>query len=144
MNKKLHLTAHTDGASKGNPGQAAIGFTIEQDGILLEEQCAYIGEATNNVAEYTALSTAIRRMKTLGASDVTVYSDSELLVRQINGVYRVKNEGLRPIFREVMDVAGTFDSFTVVHVPRGENSAADGLANRAIREDNLKNRMNKS
>ena len=136
MNKKMSLNAYTDGASKGNPGPAATGFTIEKDGVVLEEHGEYIGAATNNFAEYTALISAVRRMITLGATDVTIYSDSELLVKQINGSYRVKNEGLKPLFREVKELSERFNSIRVIHIPRGENSSADGLANKAIKEHN--------
>jgi len=138
MYKKLHLTAYTDGASKGNPGQSAIGFTIEKDGVTLEEHCHYIGLATNNVAEYTALIYALEHMKSLGATDTTIYSDSELLVNQINGLYRVKNERLRQLYNKVLLMKESFDSFKVVHVYRYENSRADSLAKRAIREHNHK------
>ena len=138
MIKNLLLTAYTDGASKGNPGQAATGFTIEKDGVVLEEHCEYIGEATNNIAEYTALISAAGRMVALGATDVVIYSDSELMVKQFNGSYRVKNEGLKPLFREVMRLKEGFNSIRVIHIPRGKNSRADGLANKAIKEHNSK------
>jgi len=126
------LTAHTDGASKGNPGDAAIGYTIEKDGILLEEYCEYIGEATNNVAEYRAFIAVLGRMKELCTDHVVIKSDSELAVRQINGSYKVKNPGLKPLYNEVMKRLRAFDSYRVMHVPRNENSKADHLANRAI------------
>lgn len=134
----MKLSAHTDGASKGNPGDAAIGFTIEKDDVTLEEHCEYIGQATNNVAEYRACIAALDRMRELGATDVVIHSDSELLVKQINGLYRVKNPGLIPLYSEVMKSAGGFTSFTARHVPRGENSTADGLANTAIRNHRRK------
>lgn len=137
----MTLTAHTDGAAKGNPGPAAIGYTIEKDGVVLEEYCEYIGDATNNVAEYTAFIRVLARLRELGATEVTIHSDSELAVRQINGRYKVKNEGLKPLFDRVMKMGANFEVFRVVHVPREMNSAADGLANRAIRE-HRKNRRN--
>ena len=130
------LTARTDGASKGNPGPAAIGFTIEKDGVVLKECCEYIGKATNNIAEYTAFIAALKMMKKLGASDVIIYSDSELAVKQIKGIYKVKNMGLKPLYSEVIKLLAEFDSFRVIHVPRGENSIADRLANKAIKEHN--------
>ena len=134
MGDNLSLTAHTDGASKGNPGLAAFGFTIEKDGVILEECYEYIGETTNNIAEYTAFTAALKRMKQLGATDVIIYSDSELAVKQINGSYKVKNKGLKPLHTEVMRLLEEFESFRVIHIPREENSVADGLANRAIKE----------
>jgi len=130
----VKLTAHTDGASKGNPGPAAIGYTIEKDGIVLEERSRYIGDATNNVAEYRALIAALRRMKELGATEVVIYSDSELVVRHINGLYKVKSRSLKPLYLEVMSLLGNFRSHRVVHVTRDYNSVADGLANKAIKE----------
>ena len=130
----ITLSAHTDGASKGNPGPAAIGFTIEKDGVILEKYYEYIGETTNNVAEYTALIAALKRMKTLGATDVIIHSDSELAVKQIDGSYKVKNKGLKPLYREVMKLLAQFNSYRVIHVFREKNSIADGLANRAIKE----------
>jgi len=130
----MRLTAHTDGASKGNPGPAAIGYTIEKDGVVLEEYCEYIGDTTNNVAEYTAFIRALTHLRELGATGVVIYSDSELAVRQLNGQYKVKNTGLMPLFNRVRELGAGFAEFRVVHVPRGENSTADGLANKAIRE----------
>lgn len=141
MRDKIILTANTDGASKGNPGPAAIGFTIEKEGLILEKYSEYIGKTTNNIAEYTALITAIKRMKTLRATDVIIYSDSELAVKQINGIYKVKNKGLKPLFSEVMKLLEEFDSFRVIHVHREENSIADSLANKAIKEHNSRGKQ---
>ncbi len=137
MRNKIILTAHTDGASKGNPGPASIGFTIEKNNAVVEKYCEYIGKTTNNIAEYTALITAIKRMKALNATDVIIYSDSELAVKQINGIYKVRNIGLKPIFSEVIKLLKGFDSFRIIHVSRKENSIADCLANKAINERNL-------
>jgi len=134
MSNSMTLTARTDGASKGNPGPAAYGFTVEKDGIVLEENYGYIGETTNNIAEYTACIEALKRMKSLGATCVMMFSDSELMVRQLNGLYRVKNRGLQPLYRTVQKLLGSFDSYEIVHVLRGENTIADGLANKAINE----------
>jgi len=130
----MKLSAHTDGASKGNPGPAAIGFTIEKDGYVLEEFCEYIGETTNNIAEYRAFISVLSRMKELGGADITVYTDSELAARQINGIYRVKNQGLKPLYKEVMALLAEFNSYRITHVTRDKNTAADNLANKAIRE----------
>ena len=138
MGEKSHLVAHTDGAAKGNPGPAGFGYTIEQDGVLLEEYGEYIGEATNNIAEYRALAAALARMKQLGAGEVTVYSDSELAVRQIAGEYRVKNEGLKPLYTEVMNLLTGFSSYHVIHIPREQNALADRLANKAVKKHSEK------
>ena len=128
------LTAHTDGASQGNPGPAGIGFILEKDGVVLEEFCEYIGDTTNNIAEYSALIAAVKRMKELRATDVIIYSDSELMVRQINGIYKVKNKGLIPFYTEVIKLLDEFDIFRVIHIPREENTIADRLATQAIKE----------
>ena len=128
----MKLTAHTDGAARGNPGPASIGCVIEKDGVVLEEFGRTIGDATNNIAEYKACIAALERMRELNATDVELFSDSELLVRQVNGVYRVKNPGLKPLYQQVMTVLGLFDSWKITHVKRGRNSLADGLANKAL------------
>jgi len=134
----VKLTAHTDGASKGNPGPAAIGYTIEKDGVILEDYHEYIGEATNNIAEYRALLAVMKRLKTLGAKTVAIFSDSELLVQQITGIYRVKNRGLKPLHAEVMNLSRKFDAFTITHIPRCQNSHADRLANQALKDHKKK------
>ncbi len=128
------LTAHTDGASKGNPGPSAFGYTIEKENVVIEEGGEFLGMATNNIAEYRAFIAVMGRMLELGATDAVIYSDSQLAVRQISGVYRVRNAGLIPLYEEIRRLAGKFQSFQVVHVPREQNSIADGLANRAIRK----------
>jgi len=130
----MKLSAHTDGVSKGNPGPAAIGYTIEKESVILGEFYDYIGEATNNVAEYRAVIAALKRMKELGASVVTIYSDSELVVRHINGTYRVKNPGLKPLYTEVIRLIKDFNSFQIIHLTRENNTLADNLANKAIKE----------
>jgi ribonuclease HI len=127
------LKAYTDGASKGNPGPAAIGYVIEKDGNVIEEHSEFIGIATNNIAEYKALITALIKMKSLGATDVFIFSDSELMVRQINKIYKVKNERLKPFFFEADNLLKSFDSCEIIHIPREKNSVADGLANKAFK-----------
>ena len=127
------LIAHIDGASKGNPGPAGIGYSIEKDGIMLEEYSEFIGETTNNTAEYRALLAALTRLKQLGGRDVTIFSDSELIVRQINGMYKVKKPKLQQLHADAMHCIGEFDSFRILHIPRHRNSHADGLANRALK-----------
>ena len=134
----MKLSAHTDGASKGNPGPAAFGYTIEKNNVVLEEYSEYIGKTTNNIAEYRAFVAVLKRMKELGATEVTVYSDSELAVRQINGIYKIKNTGLKPLFTEVMELSQEFKSFQAIHISRENNTCADNLANKAIRELNAR------
>ncbi|MBW8004627.1 MAG: ribonuclease HI family protein [candidate division NC10 bacterium] len=127
------LILHIDGAARGNPGPAGIGVVLwDEAGSIREEHLAYIGKATNNVAEYEALLFGLRKAKELGYAAVNVFSDSELLVRQIRGEYRVKNPRLRQFYDQVQNLLRSFDAFEIDHVRRGMNTRADLLANRAI------------
>jgi ribonuclease HI len=131
--KGKNLTLRTDGASRGNPGPAGIGAVIEADGTGEQiELCAYIGETTNNVAEYRALLLALTEAEKLSPASLTVRSDSELLVRQLNGEYKVKSARLKPLFLEAVRRLRRFPSARILHVGREENKKADLLANRAI------------
>ncbi len=124
----------TDGVSRGNPGAAAIGATIaDEQGRLITSVSQPIGRATNNQAEYRAIIAALEEAVSLGASQVDIYSDSELVVRQINGRYRVKNVALKPLYQQVKQLQNQFENFTITHVPRQENTAADNLANIALK-----------
>ncbi|MAF10590.1 ribonuclease H [Candidatus Poribacteria bacterium] len=124
----------TDGASKGNPGHASIAYLIEDaDGHVVSSHGRYIGKQTNNVAEYTALVEALHAARELGVDRVEAFSDSELMVKQISGEYRVKNETLRPLYESVMAALRGFMSASVTHVPREQNRAADKLAGDVIR-----------
>jgi len=126
---------HIDGGSRGNPGPAGVGVVIiGPDGQMTERIHRYIGEATNNVAEYHALLLALERARTLGCTDVEVYSDSELLVRQIQGRYQVRNAALRPLFAKARERIAGFRRFKIQHVPREQNAEADALANRGMDE----------
>ncbi len=127
------VTVRTDGASRGNPGPAGIGVVVEVEGEFPPvEHCAYIGEATNNVAEYRALLLALAEAEKLSPSSLTVLSDSELLVRQLTGEYRVRSDLLKPLHEEVRRRLRGFPGTRILHVGRGENRDADRLANRAI------------
>jgi len=130
----MKLIIHIDGGSKGNPGPAAAGVIIRaaDDGTVLQSVGVYIGEATNNVAEYNGLLEGLRRAAVFEAEEVEFYSDSELMVRQMNGEYRVRNENLRPLFEEACELAGGFARFSISHVCRNENTEADKMAGRAI------------
>lgn len=131
----MKLIIHTDGAARGNPGPAGIGVTIQkEDGTRLAEISQFIGRATNNVAEYTALITALEKAAALGAQELEVYTDSELVVKQIKGEYRVKNEGLKPLYQKVKSLASQFSNFHIAHVVRDKNKEADRLANKGIDE----------
>ena len=126
------LTLFIDGASRGNPGHAGIGIRIEADGKLLKEYCEYIGCTTNNVAEYRALIKGLEMAADSEANRVTVFSDSELVVRQMNGTYKVKSGGLLPLYQTAQMQSRTFDGFQIKHVRREQNKEADRLANQGI------------
>jgi ribonuclease HI len=130
-----------DGASSGNPGDAGIGVVIRLlEGNTKEYRIShYIGVATNNVAEYSALIRGIKEARSLGVREVKVFLDSELVVRQINGVYKVKNENLRMLWEKAMVILRDFDSYEVTHVDRDGNREADALARKAVREGKRNN-----
>ncbi len=131
----MEIVVYTDGASRGNPGKAGIGAVIyDQNGQVLKEISEYIGEATNNVAEYKAVIAGIRAGIDLKATMIEVNADSQLLVRQLNGEYRVKNEGLKPLYKEALKILSCFKSYKIKHIPREKNKIADKLANRGIDE----------
>lgn len=123
---------HTDGGARGNPGPAAFAFIIERPGQPDMEEKGFLGEATNNIAEYTALVRALERAQTLGGKRLIIHSDSELMVRQMNGQYKVKNEGLLPLFRQARDLVDQFDHVDIRHVRREQNKRADQLCNEAM------------
>ena len=127
------LILFIDGASKGNPGHAGIGIRIERDGELLTEHCEYIGQATNNAAEYRALIKGLELAARFRADRVTVFSDSELVVRQMNGRYKVKSNALWPLYQTAHEQSKTFAQFQIAHVRRDQNDKADQLANRGIK-----------
>jgi ribonuclease HI len=123
--------AWIDGASRGNPGEAGFGVLLETDRVP-EEIVGYLGKATNNVAEYAALIAVLTLAADRGVKRLVVYSDSQLLVRQVNGAYRVKAPHLVPIFLQALKLRQTIPDFTIEHVAREENKEADRLANQAI------------
>jgi len=126
---------HIDGASRGNPGPAGIGVLfLQRDGAVVERFHRGIGKATNNVAEYSALLMALERAHAMGITDLDVYSDSELLVRQVQGRYQVKHPALRPLYAEARERIAGLRHFTIHHVPRELNAEADSLANQGIDE----------
>jgi ribonuclease HI len=127
------LVVHVDGGARGNPGPAAIAAVVATpDGEVLEERSERIGKATNNVAEYRALLLGIERAKALGASELELVGDSELIVRQVLGDYRVKDAGLRPLHAQVRKALDGFDRWSIRHVRREENEAADALVNETL------------
>jgi ribonuclease H / adenosylcobalamin/alpha-ribazole phosphatase len=130
----MRLLIHTDGAARGNPGPAGAG-AILRDAATREtvaEIAEPLGRATNNVAEWTAVRLALEEARRLGASTVDLRMDSQLVARQISGVYRVKHADLQPIHAAVMRLLRDFDGYTVGHVPRELNKDADRLSNVAI------------
>lgn len=127
------IRAWIDGASRGNPGESGFGVVAHRDG-LVEEIGGFLGRTTNNVAEYAALIAALTFARQRRAESLELYSDSQLLVRQVSGQYRVKAPHLVPIFLKVMELKRGIGRVRLEHVPRGENKAADALANRAIDE----------
>lgn len=122
-----------DGASRGNPGPAGAGAQlVDADGTVLSEVAEGLGETTNNVAEYTAVIRGLERAHELGVRTVLLRSDSQLLIYQLIGVYRVKTPHLRPLHRRVREIASRFDSIEYEHVRRERNAEADRLANEAV------------
>jgi len=128
-----HLIVACDGAARGNPGPAGIGVHVTtEDGSLVAEIARGIGEATNNVAEYTAAIEGLSLAQELGARTVTLRSDSLLLVNQLTGRYRVKTPHLQPLHRRVRGLAAGFERISFEHVPREQNREADRLANEGV------------
>ena len=133
----MKVSMHTDGAARGNPGQAGLGVVISaQDGRRLLELSEYLGSTTNNIAEYRALIRGLEEAKNLGAKEVEAFTDSELVARQISGQYKVKSPGLLPLFQKAKVLLGGFSSAKVTHVRREYNKEADKLANLAIDQQN--------
>ena len=126
------VIVHIDGAARGNPGPASIGVVVEHGRKILNEISEAIGRTTNNVAEYTALIRALEVLADHGHTSARIYSDSELLVRQMSGQYRVKMPHLIPLYRRAQELWEKFESLTLDHVPREKNKKADALANRAL------------
>ena len=131
--KSLELLIFIDGASRGNPGRAGAGvYVTDREGKRITEKGRFLGYKTNNEAEYGALLLGMEEAKRLGGKSIRIYTDSELIERQVNGVYRVKEPHLRVLHRRVMENIKGFDSFEIESIPREENQEADLLANLAI------------
>jgi phosphoribosylglycinamide formyltransferase-1 len=129
----MDLVIYTDGGSRGNPGPAGAAFLLMgAGGKVIQGKGIFLGETTNNVAEYTGLLRALEAAKKQHADSVKVFSDSELMVRQINGQYKVKSDNLRGLFNECMEHLTAFSDWRVVHIEREKNEQADALANRAM------------
>jgi ribonuclease HI len=129
----VKLVVHVDGGSRGNPGPAAIGVVLsDADGTVVEEVSETIGVATNNVAEYRALLKGLERASSLGADEVEVVNDSELVAKQINGAYKVKHAAMRPLYLDAMAALRGFKRWKVRSVRREHNAHADALVNAAL------------
>ena len=125
----------SDGAARGNPGPAGAGAVVlDENGRVLAKLGRFLGKQTNNVAEYEGLLLGLRKARTLGAREVEVQADSQLLIRQLQGSYAVKNEVLKRLHAEALALLRAFDKYELLHVPREENALADEMSNRAIDE----------
>jgi ribonuclease HI len=129
----VKLVVHVDGGARGNPGPAAAGAVVSTpDGEVLDSAHELLGVATNNVAEYRGLLLGLARARALGASEVEVVNDSELVAKQVNGAYKVKHPDMKPLHAAAMEALAGFDRWTIRSVPRAQNAAADALVNQAL------------
>jgi ribonuclease HI len=130
------LVVNVDGGARGNPGPAALGVVVrDRDGIIVDERAERIGRATNNVAEYRALLLGLHAAKELGATEVEVVGDSELIVRQVEGRYKVKDAEMKKLHAEAVGRLAEFDRWSIRHVKRAQNADADRLVNAALDGD---------
>lgn len=132
MSEAKKVIMYCDGASRGNPGPGSYGFVILENGETLVEEGKKLGEVTNNVAEYEGVIQGLSRCRELGATEVTVRSDSQLLVRQLTGQYKIKAPHLLPLAQKAKVLQKGFTKVAFQHVPREENKVADRLANAAL------------
>jgi len=129
----VKLVVHVDGGARGNPGPAAAAAVLSTpDGDVVDEAHEYLGVATNNVAEYRGLLLGLQRARALDADEVEVVNDSELVAKQVNGVYKVKHPDMRPLHAEALKALQGFARWSIRSVPRAENAAADALVNQAL------------
>ena len=129
----MRVVVHVDGGARGNPGPAAAACVISTpDGESLGEHAQLLGRATNNVAEYRALLLGLERARELGAEEVEVIGDSELIAKQVIGAYKVKNASLRPLYEEALRALKQFPRWSIRTVPRAQNAEADALVNAAL------------
>ncbi len=129
----MKLIVHVDGGARGNPGPAAAASVVSSPaGDVLDEHAQLLGEVTNNVAEYRALLLGLERARELGASEVEVIGDSELIAKQIQGLYKVKHPSMRPLYLQAMDAFRAFERWSIRTVPRAQNAEADALVNAAL------------
>jgi ribonuclease HI len=129
----MKTVVHVDGGARGNPGPAAAASVVSSpDGAVLDEASELLGVATNNVAEYRALLLGLARARALGATEVEVVNDSELVAKQLQGAYKVKHPAMRPLHMDAMAALRSFDRWSIRSVPRAQNAHADALVNAAL------------
>jgi ribonuclease HI len=129
----VRVVVHVDGGSRGNPGPAAAAAVLSTpDGEVVDEAAVTIGRATNNVAEYRGLLLGLERAKALGATEVDVVNDSELVAHQVNGRYKVKHADMKPLHAAALAALGGFERWSMRPVPRAQNAEADALVNQAL------------
>ena len=129
----MRVIVHVDGGARGNPGPAAAAAVVsDPDGEVLDESAEVLGVVTNNVAEYRGLLLGLQRAQELGATEVDVVNDSELIAKQVNGEYKVKHAAMKPLHRAATEVLEGFDRWSVRSVPRAQNAHADSLVNQAL------------
>jgi len=129
----VKVVVHVDGGARGNPGPAAAAAVVSTpSGDVLDEAHELLGVATNNVAEYRGLLLGLARARALGADEVEVVNDSELVAKQVNGQYKVKHPDMRPLYEQALQALGAFDTWSIRSVPRAQNADADALVNQAL------------
>jgi ribonuclease HI len=129
----MKVIVNVDGGARGNPGPAAAACVVRSPGgEIIDEQAQLLGNATNNVAEYRALLLGLTTAKALGASEVEVIGDSELIAKQVQGLYKVKHPAMRPLYLEAMETFRAFKAWSIRTVPRAQNADADALVNAAL------------
>jgi ribonuclease HI len=130
----VKVTVHVDGGARGNPGPAAAAAVVRDaaTGAVIDEATEVLGETTNNVAEYRGLLLGLARAHALGATEVEVINDSELIARQVNGEYKVKHEAMKALHGQALEALSAFDTWSVRSVPRAQNADADALVNQAL------------
>jgi ribonuclease HI len=129
----VKVVVHVDGGARGNPGPAAAAAVVSDlDGTVLDEATETLGETTNNVAEYRGLLLGLARARALGATEVEVVNDSELVAKQVNGEYKVKHPAMKPLHAEALATLGAFGAWSIRSVPRAQNADADALVNQAL------------
>jgi len=137
--KSKKVALYIDGAARGNPGPAGIGAVIKDEkGRTVREFSKYLGESTNNIAEYSALVYGLQEALMLKADEIAIHADSELVAEQLKGTYRVRSADLKPLFEQALHMLGSFKHFEVKQIRREDNREADALANRAINLAGLK------